>query len=86
MRARRTWRSSRSLRLRPPLGRRLRTGFACVPRAAYDSRRQSSARTTRPPSVVDSWAVGNRIWCEFVHGKWRARHGEPTRNDRSLSK
>jgi hypothetical protein len=35
---------------------------------------------------VDSWAVGNRIWCEFVHGKWRARHGEPTRNDRSLSK
>jgi hypothetical protein len=25
---------------------------------------------------VDSWAAGNRIWCEFVHGKWRAR--QPT--------
>lgn len=27
---------------------------------------------------VDTWAAGNRIWCEFVHGKWRARHGIPT--------
>jgi hypothetical protein len=27
---------------------------------------------------VDSWAAGNRIWCEFVHGKWRARQGVPT--------
>ena len=27
---------------------------------------------------VDNWAAGNRIWCEFVHGQWRARQGEPT--------
>jgi hypothetical protein len=27
---------------------------------------------------VDGWAAGNRIWCEFVHGKWRARQGLPT--------
>jgi hypothetical protein len=24
---------------------------------------------------LDGWAMGNRIWCEFVHGKWRARQG-----------
>jgi len=27
---------------------------------------------------VDGWAAGNRIWCEFVHGKWRTRQGIPT--------
>jgi len=27
---------------------------------------------------VDGWAAANRIWCEFVHGKWRARRGAPT--------
>jgi len=28
---------------------------------------------------VDSWASANRVWCEFVHGKWRARQpAKPT--------
>jgi hypothetical protein len=27
---------------------------------------------------VDDWAAGNRIWCEFVHGKWRTRQGIAT--------
>jgi len=27
---------------------------------------------------ADGWAAGNRIWCEFVHGKWRARQAVPT--------
>jgi hypothetical protein len=27
---------------------------------------------------VDGWAAGNRIWCEFVHGKWRTRRRVPT--------
>ena len=34
--------------------------------------------TVRERERVDGWAAGNRIWCEFVHGKWRARQGVPT--------
>jgi hypothetical protein len=26
----------------------------------------------------DGWAAGNRVWCEFVHGKWRTSQGLPT--------
>jgi len=32
----------------------------------------------REREPVDGWAAGNRIWCEFVHGKWRTRQGIPT--------
>jgi hypothetical protein len=36
------------------------------------------------PERVAGWAAGNRIWCEFVHGKWPARQGvtsAPTAED-----
>jgi len=50
-RARQTWHSNWPPRPRPRLGRRLRTAIVYVPRAACESWRRSSARTTRPRSV-----------------------------------
>jgi hypothetical protein len=54
MRARPTWHSAGSLRPRRWHGRRLRMGFASVPRAACDSRRRSSARTIRWPGSLST--------------------------------
>jgi hypothetical protein len=32
----------------------------------------------REPERGGGWAAGNRVWCEFVHGKWPARQQAPT--------
>jgi hypothetical protein len=49
-----------------------------VPRAAGGGEALRPPYEVREREPVDGWAAGNRIWCEFVHGKWRTRQGIPT--------